>query len=572
MKKNLSLFLALIIMFSLAATPVYGMSLIGGHAGAETVHNQEAAPAKEETEDTTAQETPVEVGCSVPAFTKESSDIIREGIYAGNIDLSNMSAEEARAAIEKYVQDIGNTELTLNCVSGNSVNVKASDLGLCWTNTGLVDEALSLGHSGNVIKRFKDLSDLRTTNRVYKISLGADEAKIKSFVNSSCTAFDIKAKDANISRTDGKFSIVPGNDGQSLNVNESAKKIEEFLTGEFTGEPAAIDMVVDVIKPKGDTDTLSSLTDVLGTFTTKFTNSGSDRVTNVANGCRLINGTLMYPGEQISVSQTISPMTEENGYALAGSYLNGMVVESFGGGICQVSTTLYQAVLRAELQVDERYNHSMVVNYVDHSCDAAIAEGIKDFKFTNNLQNPIYIEGYTTPDKTITFTIYGVETRPSNRTLEFESVDIETMEPAGEKVVADSSEPAGYTRRQGAHIGYKSELYKIVKVDGNETERTLVNRSTYNAVPATLTVGTATSDPAVKSALEAAIATQNIDYCKAIASGQPAVSPDALAAALAAQAAAGGEQTQEAAPVQEAAPAEQPQEAPAPEAAPENAQ
>nr|MCR5746947.1 VanW family protein [Lachnospiraceae bacterium] len=290
-------------------------------------------------------------------------------------------------------------------------------------------------------------------------------------------------------------------------------------------------------KPKGDADTLGKLTDVLGTFTTKFTNSGKDRVTNVSNGCRLVNGTLLYPGEQISISETISPMTEENGYALAGSYLNGRVVESFGGGICQVSTTLYQAVLRAELQVDERYNHSMVVNYVDHSGDAAIAEGIKDFKFTNNLENPIYIEGYTSPEKTITFTIYGVETRPSNRTLEFESVDLEEIVPEGEQIVADSSMAAGSTRKQSAHIGYRSELYKIVKVDGTETERVLINKSKYNAVPAILTVGTNTEDPTVKAIINEAIATQNIEQCKAIIAGQ-AAPPSAVQAAEAQQAAA----------------------------------
>ena len=102
----------------------------------------------------------------------------------------------------------------------------------------------------------------------------------------------------------------------------------------------------------------------------------------MANGTNLVNGTLVYPGESFSMYETVSPFTEENGYFLAGSYLNGQVVESFGGGICQVSSTLYNAVLRAELQVDERYNHSMIVGYVKASMDAAISEGNKDLIFT----------------------------------------------------------------------------------------------------------------------------------------------------------------------------------------------
>ena len=111
----------------------------------------------------------------------------------------------------------------------------------------------------------------------------------------------------------------------------------------------------------------------------------------------------VYPGEEYSVLEHITPFTEANGYKLAGSYLNGQVVDSLGGGICQVSTTLYNAVLRAELNVTERHNHSMVVTYVDKSADAAIAESAgKDFRFVNNTEHPIYIEGYT-HDKKITF-------------------------------------------------------------------------------------------------------------------------------------------------------------------------
>ncbi len=540
------------IMLTLTASPVFGMSILDStiHAGAGSINNSSGtggagstAPEAAKTEEPEA----AGVGCSVPtASAGNGSGKINEGIYAGKTDLSGLSESEAMTAVNNKVTALGNTELTLNCVSGNQVTVKLSDLGLHWDNTEIIADAVSLGQSGNVIKRFKEMSDLKRTKKVYPLELKIDEQKARNIISDECVKYDIEAEDALMSRNNGNFEITAGQDGQTVNVESSVEKIASYISSDFTGEPASIDLVIDVVKPKGNAETLRSLTDVLGKFTTRFYSSGKDRVTNVTNGCRLINGTLMYPGDQISVSQTISPMTEENGYALAGSYLNGKVVESFGGGICQVSTTLYQAVLRAELQVDERYNHSMVVNYVDHSMDAAIAEGIKDFKFTNNLDNPIYIDGYTTPDKTITFTIYGVETRPSNRTLEFESVDLEENEPVGERIVADSSMAAGSTRKQSAHIGYRSELYKIVKVDGEEKERIKVNSSTYQAVPAILTVGTATSDPNVKAIIESAIATQDIDYCKAIISGQAApvattAETDALLA-LAAAAQAGAAQ------------------------------
>ena len=231
--------------------------------------------------------------------------------------------------------------------------------------------------------------------------------------------------------------------------------------------------------------------------------------------------------------QAVSPFTEENGYYLAGSYLNGMVVERLGGGICQVSSTLYNAVLRAELQVDERHNHSMIVSYVDLSSDAAISGTSKDFKFTNNTENPIYIEGITTEDKQVVFTIYGVETRPSNRVVSYESEKISETVPEGDKIIADPSAPLGSISTQSAHTGYVGKLWKVVTIDGKETERVEVNKSTYQATPRTATVGTATDNPAALEMIQSAIATGSIDTVKATI-GELNSAAEAAAAAAAA--------------------------------------
>lgn len=475
-----------------------------------------------------------EVLTQAGAAAAVQSGTIREGVMAGKIDLSGMTADEASAAIDQYVATLQNGKVVLNAASGNAVTVTAADLGLTWKNTNIVNDALGLGKSGNIIKRFKEVTDLQKQNKIFDIEMGIDENKVRDVLSADCAVYDVAAVDATLTRKDGAFSIVGGQEGQKLDTDASVKAIESYFDKGYDGSDATIDLVIDTEKPKGDTATLSKIKDVLGTFTTAYKKSNADRAANVANGCAHINGHILYPGEQFSVYDAVSPFTEENGYHMAGSYLNGLVVESLGGGICQVSTTLYNAVLRAELQVDQRQNHSMVVDYVPHSGDAAISGTSKDFKFTNNLEYPIYIEG-STADREITFTIYGVETRPANRTLDFESVDVETTEPVGEIVVGDSSQPAGYVKTQSAHTGYKSQYWKIVKVDGVESERTQVNSSTYKAVPKTLTMGTATSNPVTAAAVNSAIATQSIDYCKAVAAS---VAIDGGAGALAQQQAA----------------------------------
>jgi vancomycin resistance protein YoaR len=181
-------------------------------------------------------------------------------------------------------------------------------------------------------------------------------------------------------------------------------------------------------------------------------------------------------------------------------------VDSLGGGICQVSTTLYNAVLRAELEVVERSNHSMIVTYVDPSADAAIAGTYKDFKFTNNTDAPIYIEG-TTANKQVTFTIYGEETRPSNRTVKYVSQTLSTTDP-GVLIVADAGQPIGYRTVESAHKGVVAELYKHVYVNGVEESVTKVNKSTYKASPRTITIGVA-GDAELSAQLQAAVATQD---------------------------------------------------------------
>lgn len=479
------------------------------------------------------------------ALSLGSNDVIHKGVYAGDIDLSDLTTDEAVSKINAYVNTLKDADIELKAVDDAAISVKAGELGLKWANDEIVKEATDLGKAGNIVQRYKELKDLEHQKKVYDIEFTFDENKIKSVIENQCTQFNREAVDATLVREDGNFSVTPGKDGLVVDVDASADKVVDYLQNSWDKSNTSIELAVAVDRPKGKTEELEQVKDVLGTFTTSFSTSAKGRSANVRNGCSLINGTLLYPGEQFSAYDTIKPFTEENGYYLAGSYLNGLVVESLGGGICQVSSTLYNAVIRAELQVDERNNHSMVVSYVDLSADAAISESSgKDFKFTNNTDCPIYIEGHTTDDKHISFTIYGHETRPENRKLSFETVTLEENVPEGEKCVADSSQPVGYVSVQSAHTGYRAQYWKIVEVDGKETERVQLNSSTYTAVPKTASVGTSGD---VTGAMAQAVATQSIDYCKATAASLTAAAQaanlDAIAAAeqAAAAAAAGGD-------------------------------
>ena len=201
------------------------------------------------------------------------------------------------------------------------------------------------------------------------------------------------------------------------------------------------------------------------------------------------------------------PYTEERGWKPAASYESGDIVDTLGGGICQISSTLYNAVLYAELEVVERKPHSRRVSYVDPGRDAAIAGDVKDFKFKNNTKYPIYIYGEVSGE-TITFTIYGKETRDKSRKIEFESEILETEN--FKTTYKASSDPIGqfYISASG-HEGMTAKLWKTVTEKGKKGEPEEVNTSVYLPQDTIYSVGTASSNAAASSTVQAAISSQN---------------------------------------------------------------
>ena len=228
---------------------------------------------------------------------------------------------------------------------------------------------------------------------------------------------------------------------------------------------------------------------------------------NIKTGAAHINGKVLMPGEEYSANAAMEPYTAENGYTEAGSYENGKVVQSMGGGICQVSSTLYNAVILAELEIVERAAHSMLVSYVKPSMDAAIAGDFKDLKFKNNQNTPVYIEGYVSGGY-ITFNVFGKETRAADRKIEFVS-EVVSSTPAGEKFVATQDAVGTLKKASSGYEGMKAKLWKVVYENGAEVSRKVVNNSTYNASAAVYNVGTASAYPEVTAAINSAIANQS---------------------------------------------------------------
>lgn len=434
----------------------------------------------------------------------EESAVIADGVYIGDINVGGMTEEEAAAAIQVYMEAAADAELTL-CAGEERVSVTAAELGIGFLDTNLIQEAMDVTRGGNLIKRYKDKKDLEHGKKVLDMRFCADTDTVRALLEEKADELNQEAVDNGLKRENGAFVFLKGAQGIAVNTAESTAVIERFVREEWNGADAEIEVVAEIVEPRGTQEELAQITDLLGGYSTNYKDSNANRCTNIAVAADLIDGTILYPGEEFSVAEAIGPLDASNGYKLAGAYENGQTVESYGGGVCQVSSTLYNAVILAELEVTERANHSMIVSYVKPSMDAAIAGDYKDLCFVNNQELPIYIEGYTV-GKDVFFNIYGHDARPENRVVTYESEIVSRQDP-GIQFVA-TGDPVGYIGvAQGAHVGYVARLWKVVTVDGVEESREIVNKSTYRATPKVVHVGTATPDANVAAIIGAAIAT-----------------------------------------------------------------
>lgn len=423
-----------------------------------------------------------------------AEEVIPAGVYVGGLNLEGMTKNEAEQTVKDYVNAKLDQSVTLD-VNGTMAKTSARELGLSWNNTDAVDKAMEgSAVKGNLIRRYMKEKDLQENPVKIELEMKVDQEGISAFVEEKCSGAVTAARDATIVRENGQFVITPSVTGITVDMEATELALNEALNAEGT-EGVMVEAVITEEQPAVKTEDLSEIKDVLGTFTTDFSSSGWARSTNLEVGAGKINGKVLMPGEVLSGYECMAPFTKANGYQAATAYENGRSVDSIGGGVCQISTTLYNASLFAELEIVQRQNHSMTVGYVDHSRDAAIAGTYKDLKVSNPYDTPIYVEGYTSGKK-LTFTIYGKETRPKNREIKFESKTLQWINPGDPIEEQDASlQPGQRVRVQSAHTGVKSELYKCVYVDGELQERTLLNKDSYNASKAIYRVGPAVTVP-----------------------------------------------------------------------------
>lgn len=291
--------------------------------------------------------------------------------------------------------------------------------------------------------------------------------------------WDIKPKNSMLDHYDketGKFMFSEGCSGTAVNQEKLSSDIVSAVKAEKYD--AVIDVELRKVSPELSMEEAKNLYKTLATFTTETTNNAK-RNTNVRLAAEALNGTIVQPGEEFSFNAVVGQRTAEKGYQDAAAYNSGEVVQEIGGGVCQMSSTLYRVVFQSGMKITYRRSHTFEPNYVTPGQDAAISWGLPDFRFINESEGPIGIRA-SYADRKATVSIFGIPVLEDGVKWDLYSEKTEDMDIPEPVYVEDNTLPPGTEKIEKAGSqGSRWVTYKVVTKDGKEVERIEDHSKTY---------------------------------------------------------------------------------------------
>ena len=486
------------------------------------------------------------------ALVAMNSNKIVEGVSVNGINLSELTHDEAIQKLSNEFSEKLNANLTLICGEYNSELIPSQDIDATYDITSAVEKAYSIGRSGNIIQNnYEILVALIATKKV-NVSLQFNNQKLSDYIDNISVQIPGLVEHPSYYIENDNLIIVRGNSGLELLQNETKNLILENINSlsnstsiemptqnvepnnidinkiyeEVYCEPEnayvikdpfelsvgssginfaiSIDEAQNIVNEEKDeyiiplkfappeigVEDLGNdiFVNNLGTFTSYYKESNVNRSTNVKLASQKINGVILLPGEEFSYNKVVGERTFENGFKEASVYTSSGVVNGLGGGICQVSSTLYNSVLLANLEIVERRNHRYAVSYVPLGTDATVAYGSIDFRFKNNRKYPIKLIA-SSVNGVCTVSIMGIK-----EATEYEVIitpkKLQTI-PYETKYIEDNSMTAGtHKQTQYGDNGYKYETYKTLKLNGDVISTEKISNDNYTPLTRIVRVGT----------------------------------------------------------------------------------
>lgn len=335
---------------------------------------------------------------------KQWDNRIYPGITIQNLDLSGKTKAQAESILEKAVVEKMNDNKINISAGDRNYTIGYRDINAKFDVKDTVNKALSYGKNVNILEKYRLIKKPKMIN--YKLGFSYDKKYIKNLTNKIASEVDRDPVNASISMTGVGFNITPEKSG----VNMDKKQLENQLYSKITGDSVGdlnVKASMKVVSASIKTDDLKKINTLVSNFSTSYGSiSSSQRANNISIATQAIDGTVVMPGNEFSFNDVVGERTAQKGYQAAPVIIGDKLEAGLGGGICQVSTTLYNAVERAKLTSTARTHHTMPVHYVAEGMDATVDYGNIDYKFRNDFKYPVYVQGYTSGGNVV-FNLYS---------------------------------------------------------------------------------------------------------------------------------------------------------------------
>lgn len=410
------------------------------------------------------------------------------GITIDGQDVGGRSYDEVREEILARQQEEANERVITVEYGGQSFTLP---LLSSYDTDQVIVEAYNYAKEGELQERYDKVAALREQPLDFATTCVVTADGVDAFVQQVAEAIDVPAKDAAVEKFDPEtktFTFTDEATGLAVDKEQLRQDIETAVAEGTYATPIVPTMVET--KPTVTKAQLQEQNTLLASFTTETTSSTS-RNTNIRLCAEAFNGYVVAPGEVFSLNTLTGPRTTDKGYKPAGAIQNGIMVQEPGGGVCQVSTTLFNAVVRAGMEIVERHGHSWPSDYVEIGMDAAIDYPAKDFQFKNVSDAPIYLVS-TFEDRQLTVEVYGKPVVEEGVTIDLRSTTDSTIRRGEDTMVYDPSLAPGTTEtvRRGRD-GKKSTTYIQYIKDGEVIEEKVLFTTTYPAIRAIINYGPA---------------------------------------------------------------------------------
>lgn len=420
-----------------------------------------------------------------------TSERFLPGVEIAGVKVEGMTRQEAAAQLQKKADRFEKTRVHF-FKDDFSYDTYLSRLCAAPDVSKIVEDVWAAEQQRGFLSKISNLGGSATID--YKPALQYQEPVIKSMVDAWNLQLGNASQDARIEIDANKgMTIVPEKPGRGVRSDRVIKELPQKWA-DFSSE-------IDILLPIEETDPNIKASDLQGmgelsTYTTQFKTYEINRSSNLRLAAASINGQMVAPGAVFSFNDTVGERTVKSGYSEAKVIVGGKFEPGLGGGVCQVSSTLYNSVLLAGLEIVERHNHNLAITYVPMGLDATVSYGVQDFQFKNITSSPIYIRAVTNGGE-LTISTYGNLKDKVN--VKLTNYIDGTIGYGETREVSPDLAPGEERVESGGAVGYKSRAYRqFLDGNGNVIKEELLSEDYYSPMNRLILVGP--SSPATSNA------------------------------------------------------------------------